>query len=92
MYRQSGAGKGPETKLQADIAHLSLDELPVDRGYINSPIGDSIVKDRGQVVCRPWVPHNDKLFTKRDVAIECLPCLGKPVSSTSQARGGLPDG
>lgn len=60
-------------KLQADIAALSLarplGELHIDRGYINSPVIDSIIKDRGEVVCRPWVPHNDKLFTKRDFSI-----------------------
>lgn len=59
--------------LQADIAALSLarpvGELHVDRGYINSPVVDAIIKDRGEVVCRPWVPHNDKLFTKRNFTI-----------------------
>jgi hypothetical protein len=60
-------------KLQADISELSIDrplgELYVDRGYINSPVVDAIIKARGKVFCRPWVPHNDKLFTKRDFAI-----------------------
>ena len=60
-------------ELQADIAALSLarpvGELHVDRGYINSPVVDAVIKDRGEVVCRPWVPHNDKLFTKRDFTI-----------------------
>lgn len=61
------------SQLQADIAALSLvrpvGELHVDRGYINSPVADDIIKDRGEVVCRPWVPHNDKLFTKRNFTI-----------------------
>ena len=61
------------SNLQADIAALSLDrpvqQLHIDRGYIKSPAVGDTLDARGEVVCRPWVPHNDTLFTKRDFII-----------------------
>lgn len=45
---------------------LTIDELYIDRGYINAPIVDEIIQRRGTVVCRPWVARNGKHFSKGD--------------------------
>jgi hypothetical protein len=52
--------------LVADITAqgLTIDELYIDRGYINAPIVDEILARRGKIVCRPWLVPNGKLFTK----------------------------
>ena len=61
------------SELQADVTALSLErstqEFHIDRGYINSPVVGTLADNHGEVVCRPWVPHNDHLFTKRDFTI-----------------------
>lgn len=60
-------------QLHADIARLPqrsvVKQLHIDRGYVASETVDAVLKDRGEVVCRPWVPHNKELFTKRDFTI-----------------------
>jgi hypothetical protein len=60
-------------QLHADIARLPqrahVQQLHIDRGYISSSTVDEILATRGEVVCRPWVHHNEKLFSKRDFAI-----------------------
>jgi hypothetical protein len=60
-------------QLHADIARLPqrahVQQLHIDRGYITSSTVDEILANRGEVVCRPWVHHNNTLFSKRDFAI-----------------------
>jgi hypothetical protein len=66
--------------LVADISAqgLTIDELYIDRGYINAPVVDDILARRGKIVCRPWRAHNGKHFDKsaftinmRDRTITC---------------------
>jgi hypothetical protein len=44
-------------------------EMHVDRGYIASPVVGEVIVDGGDVICKPWVPRNGKLFTKADFKI-----------------------
>jgi hypothetical protein len=44
-------------------------EAHLDRGYIASPIVDEVLADGGEIICKPWVPRNGKLFTKADFKI-----------------------
>jgi hypothetical protein len=57
--------------LKADIERLErrIAELHIDRGYIASPIVSDVIADGGDVICKPWVPRNGKLFTKADFKI-----------------------
>jgi hypothetical protein len=54
-------------ELQADIERqgLTVGELYIDRGYINSRLVDDVLGRRGEVFCKPWVPQNTNgQFTK----------------------------
>jgi len=57
--------------LKADIerAQRVIAELHVDRGYIGSPVVAEILAEKGDVLCKPWVPRNGDLFTKADFKI-----------------------
>ena len=66
--------------LQTDLARqaLTVDELLIDRGYINSTLVDDVLMRRGKIVCKPWKSHNGQLFPKsafrlnlRDRTITC---------------------
>jgi hypothetical protein len=66
--------------LTIDMARqgLAVDELLIDRGYINSALVDDVLGRRGKIVCKPWKSHNGSLFPKsaftlnlRDRTIEC---------------------
>ena len=53
-------------ELQADIERqkLAIDELYIDRAYVNSEVVDDVLARRGDVICKPWVSRNKKLFPK----------------------------
>lgn len=57
-------------QLKEDIARqgAEIGQLHVDRGYINSPLVDELLGNKGQVLCKPWVPRNASkgAFTKAD--------------------------
>jgi hypothetical protein len=57
--------------LKADIEQQKrrIGELFCDRGYIASPVVPQIIKEGGEVICKPWVARNGKLFTKTDFKI-----------------------
>jgi Transposase DDE domain/Transposase domain (DUF772) len=59
--------------LRDDISRLSdrcdIDQLFIDRGYIGSMLVQDVLARRGEVLCKPWVPRNGKLFTKADFKI-----------------------
>ncbi|HET9775878.1 MAG TPA: IS1182 family transposase [Gemmatimonadaceae bacterium] len=57
--------------LKADIDEMRrrIGELHIDRGYIASTVVDEVIADGGEVICKPWVPRNGKLFTKADFKI-----------------------
>jgi hypothetical protein len=66
--------------LTVDMAHqgLDVDDLLIDRGYINSALVDEVLGRRGKIVCRPWTSRNGSLFPKsaftlniRNRTIEC---------------------
>lgn len=66
--------------LRGDLARLKrpIGELYIDRGYINAPLVGDVLERRGEVICRPWVAKNGKLFAKalfdinvRDRTITC---------------------
>jgi hypothetical protein len=54
--------------LRDDMARqaLAVDELYIDRGYINSVLVGDVLTRRGDVICRPWVARNGGRFTKTD--------------------------
>src|SRR4029077_2757720 len=33
---------------------LEVDQLLIDRGYINSTLVDEVLRRRGKIVCKPW--------------------------------------
>jgi hypothetical protein len=58
----------------------AIEELSIDRGYINSSVVDDVIGIGGLVICKPWVPRvgNKGTFTKtafkinvRDMTITC---------------------
>lgn len=68
----------PELAADLTAQGLTIDELFIDRGYINSSLVDDILARKGDVVCRPWIARNGKHFSKnaftinmRDRTITC---------------------
>ena len=59
-------------ELQADLEaqKLKVDQLQVDLAYLDSPLADSVRAAGGQVICRPRVSHNGKLFRKEDFVLD----------------------
>lgn len=66
--------------LKADLEHqhLSISQLFIDRGYVNSAAVADVLTQGGDVICRPWVARNGDLFPKsyfginmRDRTITC---------------------
>ncbi len=59
--------------LRDDIARLpgrsEISALHIDRGYIGSSLVHEVLARRGEVLCKPWVARNGKLFTKADFTI-----------------------
>jgi len=72
------ADAAPSLVVDIKAQGLEIDELYIDRGYINAPIVDEIRARRGLVVCRPWIAKNGEHFSKnvfeinmRDRTITC---------------------
>lgn len=68
----------PDLTLDLAYGGHEIDDLYIDRGYINSPLVDDVLDRRGRVICRPWAARNGKLFAKgafdinmRDRTITC---------------------
>ena len=61
-------------KLEHDIGRqgLTIRELHIDRGYINSSTVPQVLARGGQVLCKPWVARNSNpaLFTKQDFHVD----------------------
>jgi hypothetical protein len=59
--------------LRDDIALLpdrsEISALHIDRGYVGSSLVQDVLTRRGEVLCKPWVARNGKLFTKADFII-----------------------
>jgi Transposase domain (DUF772)/Transposase DDE domain len=60
--------------LEQDIQRqgLNIDELHIDRGYINASTVPLVLARGGQVLCKPWVARNSHagLFTKSDFHVD----------------------
>ena len=60
--------------LRDDIARHQhrniIGELHVDRGYIGSTLVQDVLAARNEVICKPWVARNGKLFAKSDFHID----------------------
>src|SRR4051812_27535605 len=69
--------------LTTDLARqgLDVDQLLIDRGYINSTLVDEVLRRRGKIVCKPWKPQNGRQFPKSAFA------LSKPDRNWSKRAG-----
>ena len=60
--------------LAADIRQqgLTIDELHIDRGYVNSPVVPSLLSEGHRVFSKPWAqrPFKPGLFSKADFDID----------------------
>lgn len=63
------AEAAPALKADVDAMKRRIAELHIDRGYIASPVVTEVIAQGGEVICKPWVPHNGKLFSKADFKI-----------------------
>src|SRR5947199_10369176 len=68
----------PALKTDLERQALTVDQLVIDRGYINSALVDDVLSRRGKIVCKPWKSHNGSRLPKsafklnlRDRTIEC---------------------
>src|SRR5216684_2136710 len=68
----------PSLTIDMERQGVAIDQLLIDRGYINSGLVDDVLGRRGKIVCKPWKSHNGRLFPKsaftlnlRDRTIEC---------------------
>jgi hypothetical protein len=59
----------PKLKADLELQHRRIGELHIDRGYIVSPVVGEVLDDGGEVISKPWVPRNGKLFSKADFEI-----------------------
>jgi hypothetical protein len=59
--------------LQVDIGRVpqrsEITALHIDRGYIGSSLVHDVLARRGEVLCKPWIARNGKLFSKNDFVI-----------------------
>lgn len=74
--------------LEADLQFLqrTIGSLYIDRAYINAPIVDHVLENKGEIICRPWAAKNGKLFPKsafdiniRDRTITCPAGYSEPI-------------
>jgi hypothetical protein len=73
MPANKGEGEAAPV-LKDDIARQirRIAELHCDRGYIASTAVSEVIAQGGEILCKPWTPHNTKnkqLFTKADFKI-----------------------
>lgn len=61
-------------ELVADVARSlpsrEIGSLHIDRGYIASQLVTDLLARSREVLCKPWVPRNGKLFTKADFKLD----------------------
>jgi len=56
-------------KAEVDRLERKVAEWHLDRGYVASPVTAEVIADGAEVVCKPWVPRNGKLFAKTDFKV-----------------------
>lgn len=59
----------PSLKADLDRQNLVIDELYIDRAYINSCLVEDVQDTNGEIFCKPWFARNGALFTKQDFKI-----------------------
>jgi hypothetical protein len=59
----------PDLKVDLGRQKLVIDELYIDRAYINSGLVDHVQDTDGEIFCKPWFARNGALFTKQDFKI-----------------------
>lgn len=66
------AEAAPEILADVDRAprRRELAQLHIDRGYVASEVVTDLLARSGEVLCKPWVPRNGKLFTKADFRVD----------------------
>lgn len=73
----------PALKAGIDRMKRRIAEAHMDRGYIASPLVDEVLANGGEVICKPWVARNGKLFTKSEFKINLremtITCPGSEV-------------
>jgi len=71
----------PALTADLDRQTLHVDELYIDRGYINSQMVDEVLSRQGEVICKPWNSKNKKLFPKSafklDMRARTITCPGE---------------
>jgi hypothetical protein len=62
----------PELELDIRRQGLNIQELHIDRGYINASTVPLVLARGGHVLCKPWVARNANagLFTKQDFHVD----------------------
>src|SRR6266545_4616838 len=62
---------GPDLKADIDRQRATIDELMIDRAYLNSEAVNDVEDAGGQIVCKPWPTRNGTgdLFAKTDFVI-----------------------
>ena len=41
---------------------MEIGELHIDRGYIKSPVVESVLERRGEVLCKPWASQMESCY------------------------------
>jgi hypothetical protein len=59
----------PALKADVERHERRIGEMHCDRGYIASPVVSEVIAEGGEVICKPWMPRNGKLFSKKDFKI-----------------------
>lgn len=59
----------PDLKADLDRQNLIIDELYIDRAYINSCLVVDVQDADREIFCKPWFARNGALFTKQDFKI-----------------------
>jgi hypothetical protein len=80
----------PLLKADIEAQGLRIATLFIDRGYVASPAVDEVIGVGGNVVCRPWVARNGKLFAKSafriDLRAKTITCPGDQTESLRLGR------
>jgi len=68
----------PALKADIDRQNREIDELFIDRAYVNSTIVDDVLARKGKIICKPWHSKNKKLFPKSafklDLRVRSITC------------------
>ena len=54
----------PALQKDMDRQGMRIDELYIDRGYIKSPVVETVLQQKGEVLCKPWATQNGELLPK----------------------------